>query len=132
VGMRQVSQPPLRHSLPPQSRCITERLRFVWPGKVFYPDDDGYKALIASPNGRSMALILITHKSVFGERRMIESINVFCQHPDFPNYNMYFKIKDHNEEDDDTDWEGQEEESEPGQPDFSVSPWPSSTPAPSR
>jgi hypothetical protein len=35
--------------------------------------------LIASPNGRSAALILITHKSDFGEHTVIGSVTAWCQ-----------------------------------------------------
>ncbi|OAG00657.1 uncharacterized protein CC84DRAFT_321044 [Paraphaeosphaeria sporulosa] len=96
---------------------------------IFYPEDDGYKALIASPSGRSAALLLATHKKVFGERRIVESITFFCQSDDFDSFNLLFTIKDHDEEEDDTDWEDEEESEDPGQPDFSVSPWPSATAA---
>lgn len=59
---------------------------------------------------------------------MIESITVFCQHPDRDEFNLYFKVKDHEEEDDDTDWTDEEESENPGQPAFSVSSWPRPTP----
>ncbi|KAJ4344817.1 uncharacterized protein N0V89_012561 [Didymosphaeria variabile] len=104
--------------------------KYLWPNrKVFYPHDDAYKAILASPNGRSTALILATHKSVFGERRMIESVTVFCQQPGHGFFNLLFIKKDHDEEEDDSDWTDDEEPEDPGQPTFSVSPWPSPTAA---
>jgi len=50
--------------------------------KHFVPADEGYKALLASPNGRGAALMLITHKSVFGQRRSIRSIDLWCDERD--------------------------------------------------
>ncbi|KAF2440894.1 hypothetical protein P171DRAFT_84972 [Karstenula rhodostoma CBS 690.94] len=110
---------------------LTRLPRHTWDKKnVFEPDSEAYKALIASPSGRSAALLLATHKKVFGERRIIESVTFWCQTPDEINYNLLFTIKDHDEEEDDTDWEDEKESEDPGKPDFSVSPWPSATPRP--
>ncbi|KAL5376935.1 hypothetical protein PMIN06_011265 [Paraphaeosphaeria minitans] len=106
-----------------------ECFEHTWENRhVFYPDDEGYKALISSPSGRSAALILATHKTAFGERRMIESVTFFCQNGDEGNYDLLFTVKDHDEEEDDSDWEDEETE-DPGNPDFSVSPWPEATAA---
>ncbi|KAF1959513.1 hypothetical protein CC80DRAFT_583975 [Byssothecium circinans] len=46
--------------------------------KEFKPGSESYDVLIASPNGRGAALMLITHKAVFGQRKVIGSVTVFC------------------------------------------------------
>ncbi|KAL1595908.1 hypothetical protein SLS60_009598 [Paraconiothyrium brasiliense] len=85
-------------------RCVGVELSidtcfmYQWPRRrVFYPGQECYKALIASPNGRSMALILATHKSVFGQQKIIGSISVFCQSPSSAKFNLLFIVDDYNE-----------------------------------
>lgn len=68
---------------------------------ILYPDDHGYRAILASPNGRAFALMLAQRKAVFGERRMIESISIYCQQGDTEFFNLLFTVKDHDEPDSD-------------------------------
>ncbi len=54
-------------------------LKMQWAQRQeFLPETEAYQVLIASPNGRGAALLLITHKSTFGERNIIQSVTVFC------------------------------------------------------
>jgi hypothetical protein len=99
--------------------------------KVFYPHDEAYKAFIASPSGRSAALLLATHKSAFGQRKIIESVAFFCLDEEEDFYSLLFTFQDAEVEDDDTDWEDKDEDDHPGHPTFSISPWPRQTPPPS-
>ncbi len=57
-----------------------EHCEMISPTKkrVFQVNEEAYSALIASPNGRGAALILITHKHVFGEHAIIESVTAWC------------------------------------------------------
>lgn len=50
----------------------------LWPGRKEYSmDRDEGKAILASPNGRGAALLLIQHKVQLGERITIEKAAVF-------------------------------------------------------
>lgn len=109
-------------------RILGERLGkdtcgdYLWTTgrREFFPKDEGYKALLASPNGRGAALMLITHKAVFGERRMIGSIHLWCERED-GKISLLFAVNEHDEEDDDDDWDDDGEPDDPGAPLFSVS-----------
>ena len=51
-----------------------------WDKKAtFDASSDEGKALLASPNGRGAALMLITHKSTFGANRYIDQVTVWCE-----------------------------------------------------
>ncbi|KAF2635560.1 hypothetical protein P280DRAFT_484604 [Massarina eburnea CBS 473.64] len=57
--------------------------KYLWDNrKTFTKGEEGFNALLASPNGRGSAMILITHKSVFGQKRQIESVSVWCADKD--------------------------------------------------
>jgi hypothetical protein len=68
---------------------IARATRFKIPGdgehmpcehrRVFYPHSDAYNALIASPNGRSAALMMVRQKAFFGQRTVVESVTVWYQ-----------------------------------------------------
>ncbi|KAF2645071.1 hypothetical protein P280DRAFT_466302 [Massarina eburnea CBS 473.64] len=83
----------------------TDCARYEWDNRVeLPPEHDGFNALLASPNGRGAPLMLITHKSVFGQRRIIESVTVFCS-PFIGglDVNLLFTIRQREEDDDDDD-----------------------------
>ncbi|KAF2659417.1 hypothetical protein K491DRAFT_775600 [Lophiostoma macrostomum CBS 122681] len=53
---------------------------YPWANRVeFEITSDEGKALMASPNGRGAALMLITHKEAFGEKRVLEKVTVWCE-----------------------------------------------------
>ena len=46
----------------------------AWPGIALGPDDDGFKALLSSPNGVAAAWFLIQHKEYFGLKEVVRMI----------------------------------------------------------
>ena len=93
--------------------------KYLWHEKrAFFPGDDAYRVLLASPNGRGAALILITHKAAFGQRRMIGKIDLWCAHSG-GQVNLLFTVRE-KEEDDDDDWDDDGQPDDPNQPLFSV------------
>ncbi|KAF2686368.1 hypothetical protein K458DRAFT_387377 [Lentithecium fluviatile CBS 122367] len=94
------------------ARLLGERLdgtacqRYLWDNrKKFLPEDEGYRSLRASPNGRGAALLLITHKATFGQRKMIESVQLWCAHTG-GQINLLLTVKEHEEGDDDGEPDG--------------------------
>jgi hypothetical protein len=66
--------------------------RFRWPGVDFHPGSDEFAALLASPNGRGVAWLLINHNQL--GRKTIDSLRVWY---DF-GWMMLFVFKDGSDE----------------------------------
>jgi hypothetical protein len=66
--------------------------QFRWPGVDFHPDSDEFAALLASPNGRGVAWLLINHNQL--GRKNIDSLRVWY---DF-GWMMLFVFKDGSDE----------------------------------
>jgi len=55
----------------------------LWPGRKEYSmNTNEGKAILGSPNGRGVALLLIQHKAQLGERTTIEKVAVFGEGED--------------------------------------------------
>ncbi|KAK5126611.1 hypothetical protein LTR85_009545 [Meristemomyces frigidus] len=52
----------------------------VWPGIVVEQGDDGFTALLGSPNGRGVAWLLVQHKAAMG-KRTVKSIRMWNDLP---------------------------------------------------
>jgi hypothetical protein len=63
----------------------------AWPGITLRPDDDGFKALLSSPNGVAAAWFLIQHKDYFGLKEVVRII-VYEESDIGPN--MFLEIGD--------------------------------------
>jgi hypothetical protein len=63
----------------------------AWPGITLTPADDGFKALLSSPNGVAAAWFLIQHKDYFGVKEVVRII--VYEESDF-GPNMFLEIGD--------------------------------------
>jgi hypothetical protein len=82
-----------------------------WDQRIdFLRGSDEYYAILATPNARGVALLLITHKNTFGERAVITKITLWCSpnQPDKdndPNLLFTLGVADHSDPDFDGEWE---------------------------
>lgn len=78
---------------PPEFEPFPDGKYIPWDNKLeFGMDEPEGKALLATPNGRGAAWLLIQHKSVFGQRRTIEKVQVYwtkTEDGDFVNMIFY-------------------------------------------
>ena len=54
-----------------------------WPGLTLTPENEGFRALLASPNASGVCWILIEHKSQFGVRQ-IDQATIFTADNGYP------------------------------------------------
>jgi hypothetical protein len=81
-----------------------------WDKRIEWDSNsDEFKAILASPNGRGVALLLITHKSTYGQLTHVSKITAWCSsiNPDDEQINLLFDIaKIDDDDDDDVDSNG--------------------------
>lgn len=65
------------HVVNSEARKVIDHLDIgEWPGSIYTPDQDEFKALLATPNGSGVAWLLLQHKDIFGVKT-VKTIRVY-------------------------------------------------------